>query len=250
MNNKEIKLPRKGRLIVVTDLHGNYDDYEKYLKIWKRENRNSHIVFAGDLIHSTFGYDQSIEIMDDVIEKTEKYDNFHVLLGNHEWAHITNRDIYKLNENQKWSFEKLIESKKGSLQPTLDNYIKFFKSLPYFLKTDNGIFISHAGPSRDIKSICDYNKIFDENYENPLLYQFLWNRPGDYAESDVDNFLDIIDSNCMIIGHNTVDGFKRIGRQIIIASSHMTDNKTYFDIDLEQDINNMDELTDYMMFLE
>lgn len=250
MNNKEIILPKKGRLMVVTDIHGNYDNYQKYLKLWNKKDKNSHIVFVGDLIHKTSGYDQSIEIMDDIIEKTEKYDNFHVLLGNHEWAHITNNDIYKNGKNQKWAFEKLIEAKKGSLQPTLDNYIEFFKSMPYFIKTENGLFISHSGPSRDIKSIKDYNNIFDEDYENHLLDEFLWNRPGDYTVSDVENFLDIIDSNCMIIGHTNVDWFKKIGPQIIITSSEMTDNKTYFDINLEQQINNMDELMDYMMFLE
>ena len=248
--NKELRLPRKGRLIVVTDLHGNYDDYQKYLKLWNKDDKDSHIVFVGDLIHSTFGQDQSIEIMDDIIEKTEKYDNFHILLGNHEWAHITNRNIYKSGKNQKTDFEKLIETKKGNIQPTLDNYIKFFKSLPYFLKTDNGLFISHAGPSKNIKTIEDYKNLLNDNHENQLLDEFLWNRPGDYTQKDVENFLKIINSNCMIIGHNNVDGFKKIGRQIIIASSHMTDNKTYFNIDLSQTINNMNELTDYMKFLE
>ena len=74
MNNKEIILPKKGRLMVVTDIHGNYDNYQKYLKLWNKKDKNSHIVFVGDLIHKTSGYDQSIEIMDDIIEKTEKYE--------------------------------------------------------------------------------------------------------------------------------------------------------------------------------
>lgn len=53
----------------------------------------------------------------------------------------------------------------------------------------------------------------------------------------------------MIIGHTNVDGFKKIGPQIIITSSEMTENKTYFDIDLKRQINNMDELMEYMKFL-
>lgn len=247
--NKEIKLPRKGRLIVVTDIHGNYSDYEEYLKLWNREDKDSHIVFAGDLIHSTLGYDQSVELIDDVIKKTKEYDNFHVLLGNHEWAHITDTDIFKNYKNQKGEFEKLIEIKKGSLEPTLSEYIEFFKTLPYFIKTENGVFISHTGPSRNVKSMDDYEKIFDDDYENPILYDFLWNRPGDYTTADVDNFLDIIGSNCMIIGHNVVDGFKKIGNQIIITSNYHTDNKTYFDINLERQINSMDKLMEYMKFL-
>lgn len=250
MNNKEVQLSKKGRLIVVTDLHGNIDDYRKYLKHWKSDDKNNHIVFAGDLIHNPYGYDGSVEIMDDVIQKTTEYENFHVLLGNHEWAHIINKSINKSNINQTESFEKLITSNNKSLQHTLDEYVEFFKTLPYFLKTDNGIFISHSGPSKKIKTIDDYYKIFDDNYNNPILYDFLWNRPDDYDQMDVENFLDIIDSNCMIIGHNHVNGFKKIGNQIIISSSFLCDNKIYFNINLEKKINDMDDLMNYMEFLE
>ena len=100
MNDKLIELPKKGRLLVVSDLHGNYNDYEAYINLWDSEDPDFHIVFLGDLIHSPYFNDKSIEILDDVIEKDKKYSNFHVLLGNHEWAHITHTDIFKDYENQ------------------------------------------------------------------------------------------------------------------------------------------------------
>ena len=241
--NKEITLPQKGRLLVVTDLHGDYDSYEKYLELWDKNDENSHIVLVGDMIHSVLGFDESVEILDDVIMKSRQYSNFHVLLGNHEWAHIINRPIYKSNKNLLFNFEKLVEIKKGSIQPTLDNYINFFKELPYFLKTDNGLFISHTGPSKIIKNIEDYEKILDEDYNNPILYDFLWNRPyGDYNEEDVENFLELMGKNCMIVGHTIVDGFKMVGKQMIITSNILTDNRTYLDIDLEKEIKNIDEI--------
>ena len=251
MNNKEIILPKKGRLLVVTDLHGNQEDYEKYIELWNRDDENNHIVFVGDLIHATSSNDKSVEILDDVIEKTEKYDNFHVLLGNHEWSHITGTNVYKNKINQREKFEKDIIAKKKSLQPTLDEYVKFFKSLPYFIKTDNGLFISHAGPSTRINSISDYEKIFDDDYDNILLNDFLWNRPyTNYNDEDVDNFLDVIDKKCMIVGHTNVHGFAKISRQIVITSSFQTDNKVYFDIDLERQIDDMDDLMEYLKFLD
>ena len=95
MNNKIIEFPKFGHLIVVSDLHGNYDDYESYINLWNSEDSDSHILFLGDLIHSPYFNDRSIEILDDVIEKFKSYPNFHVLLGNHEWAHITHTDIFK-----------------------------------------------------------------------------------------------------------------------------------------------------------
>jgi serine/threonine-protein phosphatase PP1 catalytic subunit len=72
MMNKEITLPQKGRLLVVTDLHGDYDSYEKYLELWDKNDENSHIVLIGDMIHSSLGFDESVEILDDVIMKSRQ----------------------------------------------------------------------------------------------------------------------------------------------------------------------------------
>ena len=51
MNDKLIELPDYGRLIVVTDLHGDLDDYNHYLSLWDESDPDFHIVFTGDLIH-------------------------------------------------------------------------------------------------------------------------------------------------------------------------------------------------------
>ena len=240
-NSKLIQLPSKGRLIVVTDLHGDYEDYMKYLNLWDKNDKDCHIVFTGDLIHSPYPTDQSVEILDDTITKNKNYSNFHVLLGNHELSHITDTNIIKMDKNLRVSFEELIINKKGNLQPTLDKYKDYFKKLPLFLKTDNGIFISHAGPSKNINSKEDLKKIYSNNYKNQLLHDFLWNRFRlDYNKTDISNFLKITESNCMVIGHNIVDGYKIYGKQLILSSSFQTSNKMYLNIDLTKIIENIE----------
>ena len=107
MNDKLIELEKRGRLLVVSDLHGDFDDYQAYINLWDSEDPDFHIVFLGDMIHSPYYNDRSIEILDDVIEKDKKCSNFHALLGNHEWAHITHADIYKSGENARVEFEHL-----------------------------------------------------------------------------------------------------------------------------------------------
>ena len=67
------------------------------------------------------------------------------------------------------------------MEPSLTNYIRFFKSMPYFLKTANGLFISHAGPSKDILSINDFNEMCGDDHSSKELYGFLWNRYGGYS---------------------------------------------------------------------
>ena len=73
-----------GRLIVVSSLEGKLDYYKKYLSLWDENDPDCHIVFLGNLIYSIENDDKSIEILDDAIEKSKKYDNFHYLLGIHE----------------------------------------------------------------------------------------------------------------------------------------------------------------------
>lgn len=251
-NEKILYLASCGRLIIVTDLHGNYEDYNKYVDLWDSKDKDCHIVFVGDLIHATNEEDKSVEILDDVINKCQNYHNFHVLLGNHEWAHITKTDIYKLKKNQRLTFEEEIICKKGSLYPTLNDYVDFFKSLPLFIKTENGLFISHAGPSKKIKTMEDFNEILKDDYNNEVLYEFLWNRcidDKDYNEKDVSNFLEIIGSNCMIVGHTPVKGYKVIGKQVILSSSFETNYKAYYDVDLSKKIDNISELRNYLKFL-
>ena len=49
----------------------------------------------------------------------------------------------------------------------------------------------------------DFNMIFDNDYNYDLLHDFLWNRyDNDYSVADVEGFLEIIGSNCMVVGHN------------------------------------------------
>ena len=250
-DDRLVRLPGEGRLIVVTDLHGNYGDYRKYLDLWDCNDDDFHIVFAGDLIHSPYPVDESIEILDDAMEKSRKYSNFHVLLGNHEWSHITGTDVYKMKKNMRLSFEELIRKNRGKLQPTLNGYIDYFKSLPLFVRTDNALFISHAGPSKNIRSEDDLKMVFSDDFENRLLHDFIWNRyKDDYDESDVSHFLKIVESKFMIVGHNIVDGYEIFGKQLIVSSSFMTSNKMYLDIDLDKKIEDIHDLTDCLEFLE
>ena len=255
MNNKLIELPDYGRLIVVSDLHGNFKDYKRYLKLWDRDDSDNHIVFTGDLIHSMDRSDGSVEIIEDALFKSREYSNYHCLLGNHEWAHIVGQDIYKADKNLIEDFKLLVTHKKGYLEPSLTNYVNFFKTMPYFLKTANGIFISHAGPSAYISKIEEFNEICFDDYHSSALHGFLWNRYASgnngYTMDDIDNFLKIVGCNLMVVGHTVVDsGYKIIGNQMILSSSFFTTSKSYLDIDLSKNYHNMDDLIRNVKILE
>jgi serine/threonine-protein phosphatase PP1 catalytic subunit len=195
--------------------------------------------------------DGSVEIVEDAMAKSRRYSNFHTLLGNHEWAHITHNEIYKSGEDLLMNFKNLIAFRKGFIEPSLTEYIKFFKTMPYFAKTANGLFISHSGPSAKVRDIEGFNNIFVWEYSSPILYDFLWNRftkVSDYTREDVRRFLDIVGSKYMIVGHCPVESYEIFGDQMIVSSSFNTKVKTYLDIDLSSEINSMKDVQKQLKF--
>lgn len=156
LNSSLINLERKGKALVVTDVHGNLEDFNRYLDIWDAfKGKNNHFILTGDFIHELDPeLDGSVEIVEEIRYRLSGNDNFHVLLGNHEWSHITGRPVYKAGLNQKLEFEELLSQKWGSRSVTkLAEYIKLFERLKIAVRTDNGVFISHAGPSKTINTL-------------------------------------------------------------------------------------------------
>ena len=86
--------------------------------------------------------------------------NFHVLLGNHEWAQITGESVYKGGLNQTQEFIRSGLKKYGDqADEKMDSYINFFKKLAIAVRTENKVLISHAGPSKHLKSEDDIKNI-------------------------------------------------------------------------------------------
>ena len=124
--------------------------------------------------------------------------------------------------------------------------------MPYFARTANGLFISHSGPSDKVKSIEGFEYVLEDNYSSPILYDFLWNRYNkvtDYTREDVARFLDIVGSKVMIVGHCPVESYKVFGKQIIMSSSFETKVKTYLDIDLSMDIEDVTDVQKQLKFV-
>ncbi len=241
-NGKLVELPKKGKAIVVTDIHGNLDDYDSYIDIWEEyRNLNNYFIITGDFIHAMGKKDdKSVEILDSVKHYWENNENFYPLIGNNEWSTISNMSVYKGNMNQSVNFKELLKERFGSSwEKKLEEYQKFFKKLPIAIRTDNKVFISHAGPPRNIKTLDEIINIVDHGYiNNDNLYQILWNREDDYTKEDLISFLRAVKCNAMIVGHTPVDGVKLINdKQLIVSSSYSQGKKEYIELDLREKIN-------------
>jgi len=246
-NSKDvIYVPSHGKILVITDIHGNLEDFQFYESLWKKSLNQTQVVLTGDLIHEVdHNYDGSVEILKKVKYYSYYYPNFHVLLGNHEWAHVADEPAYKMGVDQKQAFEAYLQERFGAKwKEKFHSYVKFFRELPVAIVTENGVLISHAGPYWNFKSREELEHITSTGYKgNRPLEEMMLNRPGDYTKDDLERFLELMNCQVMVVGHTIVDGVKTVyGKQMIISSSLSAGKKAYLELDLEAEVNSVNDL--------
>lgn len=251
-----IRLPDKARVIVVSDIHGNYDDFLNYVNMWRKGGKDTHIVFLGDLIHGldpkTDGSPDILMNVGDLIRK----DTFHVLMGNHEWYQINDIPIYKNGVNQTEEFKKICKSRGNLMLELCEDIMKEFKKIAI---APNGLVMAHAGPSRRMNDILkDMNgltlsPIYAQSEIDEAFEQMVFARPNDhfgYIEKDVDQFLENVGGSIMIVGHTPVNGYRVFGKQIIMDSSFATQNKYVLSMLTYEECNTVDDVVINLIKIE
>jgi hypothetical protein len=135
-----------GRLMVVTDLHGDWEAYQRirarFLELHQQQEVDA-LVFTGDLIHRDpdDGEDRSFDMILDVIKLQEQYGNRVVcLLGNHEMPHIYTTTLARGRIAYTPPFELALSARGAREQVKA-----FLSSLPFYLRTAAGVSLAHAG---------------------------------------------------------------------------------------------------------
>lgn len=136
-----------GKLMIVSDLHGNGFDFRQVLKVYRQQKergRADYLVFLGDLIHAYPGKqkDESLEMIEELMDLKANQPESDVicLLGNHEFVHIYHIPLQKGPlEFTSW-FENRIRKNREAI-------IRFFMNMPFMIRTQGGILITHTGAS-------------------------------------------------------------------------------------------------------
>lgn len=137
----------QGRVMVVTDLHGNWSVYQRYrdhfLDLLNRGQADI-LLFLGDIIHS-YGpakEDSSLSMLLDIIRLQSELGSERVmmLLGNHEFPHIYGISLTKGEHNFTPRFEHGLGEHREAV-------IGFLESLPFVMRTSAGVMFTHAGAS-------------------------------------------------------------------------------------------------------
>lgn len=141
---KVIDLER-GKLLVVSDLHGNEEDYRRVWELYaqlKEAGKANTLVFLGDLIHSRKEEDASMFMIQDLIRRkaNQPGGEVYALLGNHEMVHIYHIELWKGGFCYTQSFE-------DAILPHRAEIVKFFCNMPFAIRTKGGVLLNHTGPS-------------------------------------------------------------------------------------------------------
>jgi hypothetical protein len=135
--------------MVVTDLHGDWDAYRRYRDRFlslMAEGQADFLVFAGDLIHSEGPEesDGSLPIVLDVIRLQGELPRQVIYpLGNHELPHIYGILLQRGSHVYTPRFE-------AALGDSRDAVAGFFEGLPFYLRSQAGVSICHAGATAEM----------------------------------------------------------------------------------------------------
>lgn len=170
--------------MVVTDLHGDREAFDRYVRRFRElyeAGDAQRLILLGDLIH---GYgppeqDGSLRMVLDVIALQAEYgaDTVIMLLGNHEMPHIYGVSLFKGD----MAFTPRFEHSMGKHRAQI---IDFFERLPFFVRTGAGVLLGHAGPAAEVieqvDALCAYdhraileraNAVLAQSDDLDLLYR-------------------------------------------------------------------------------
>lgn len=209
MKSKKVIDIDSGRWMVVADLHGNLEDYQRAKEIFvknKEKGTLEGIIFAGDTIHSFSENERSKEILDDIISLKGKYGNSVMpLLGNHDLSSIYNYVLKSKTEEGTAIFGSDFEHQ---IKGEKEKYTDFLKSFAIAVRTKGGLIINHAGPTSAIDyfeedvykshleqvTAIDHDAILKENKES-------WD---DLEEEEKENFKEKIVSSILKMPYDKV----------------------------------------------
>ena len=239
-NSKKIEiLPSCSRILVVGDLHGDWEVTKKlFLKFniidtnnrWIAEPKDTKIVQVGDIVDrggrpDTIGDECSelkiMDFLDDLNDKAEAYGGgVYCLLGNHEIMNVVGNFDYAGQMSIDCFGGK--EGRMKAFQPGGIIAKRFACSRNAIMKIGNFLFV-HGGLSEKHlnKSINEINltmrnylngdtKLYNQEFIDYYMDHngILWNRDLSIGSPDcnkVDNILDYFNVNGLIVGHTVQD---------------------------------------------
>ena len=225
-----VSLEGASEVFVSGDLHGNLENFRKLLATADlARNPQRHFVLQ-EVVHGPFHYpaggDKSHQLLDlTAALKCQFPRQVHFLLGNHELAQLTQRQIAKGGLDLNQCFREGVGTAYGGRAPEVYSvYLELFGIVPLALRTTNRILLSHSLPAASkLEKFDPADLERDVSAEADLLpggsvHSIVWGR--DTRAETAAAYLAKMDADLLISGHVPCDnGFDTPNeRQLILDS--------------------------------
>ncbi len=152
-----------GVAMVVSDLHGDRPAFDRCLAHFAAHRARGNarrLILLGDLIHS-YGppdSDASLSMVLDIMRLQAELgrDTVIMLLGNHELPHIYGVTLAKGDREFTPRFEHALGTHR-------EDVLRFFRSLPFYIRTAAGVALGHAGPAPEAALHIETLRHFDHD---------------------------------------------------------------------------------------
>lgn len=207
-----VELEGCDEILVVGDMHGHLGNFKSVLQLARLgENPRRHVVLQ-ELVHGPFRYpgdggELSHRLVDVVSAYICQYPGrVHYLLGNHELAQWTHREIAKNNESLNNLFVMGVSTAYPEhTEEVLKAYDDLFASLPVAIRLPNRIFLSHSLPAANRLGNWSLEKLKKEMLNEDdyklggIVHSVVWGR--DTTESTARAYLDLVEADLLVSGH-------------------------------------------------
>ncbi len=258
-----------GILLVGTDLHGNFEDFERMEQLFLDAldaGEDPLLLLTGDFFHGPeipedewpdhlgdYYWDKSEEILDHLLLLRHAFpDRVLGLLGNHDHGHVGGPHTSKFQPDEVAYFEEKLGPRKVRLLKS------FLESLPLICLSTAGVVFTHAASPMRIRSIpeiqsvnlqLDTDDLEEMSMRLDMFGDLLWRRCA--TDEEAQRFLKMLSEEVgkywlHVYGHDVVDkGFDVTGsQQLCLSTSFGTraDRKMYLRLDLQHTYRTPDQL--------
>ena len=207
-----VDLAECDEVLVVGDLHGHLGNFKSVLQLARLGEHSRRHVVMQELVHGPFRYagedgESSHRLVDVVSAYICQYPGrVHYLLGNHELAQWTRREIAKNNESLNNLFIMgVCTAYPEHVEEVLKAYDDLFASLPVAIRLPNRIFLSHSLPGANRLTTWTLEQLKKESFTSEdyrlagCIHSVVWGR--DTSESTARAYLDLVEADLLISGH-------------------------------------------------
>lgn len=154
------------RLLVVSDIHGHYDQFLWLMDLVKYNPRKDRLICLGDLIDRG---PKSKEVVEWFMPG-HPGENAIVIRGNHEetlLGYIAGYVSYSTYTNNRMGGGKTLDSYQECRESEIEAHVKFLNELPYYHRESHFIF-THAG--LDLDKSLEAQDVDDFLYDDKKIY--------------------------------------------------------------------------------